>query len=174
MSDAMGDRTKMYEMAEAGRKFTPLLPIVARLDGKGFSSKFTHGLARPYDERLSNLMVETVKHLVEETAAVMGYTQSDEITLAVLQHHGEPDLLRRSNPEDDQFWRRSVRFTSTSCFPSSSPKRATRNRYLTAVWQLPTLDEGANAFLWREFDATKNSLISMAAQEFYSHKELIT
>ncbi len=81
MTDAMGDRMKDFEMMEAGRRFMPLLPIVARLDGKGFS-KFTNGLARPYDERLSNLMVETVKYLVQESNAVMGYTQSDEITLA--------------------------------------------------------------------------------------------
>lgn len=81
MNDDLGDRMKVYEMAEAGRKFMPLLPIVARLDGKGFSS-FTKGLLRPYDERLSNLMVDCTKYLVSETNACCGYTQSDEITLA--------------------------------------------------------------------------------------------
>ncbi len=39
------------------------------------------------------------------------------------------------------------------------------------VFQLPNKVECANAFLWREFDATKNS-ISMAARSVYSHKEL--
>lgn len=39
------------------------------------------------------------------------------------------------------------------------------------VFQLPTRAEAANVFLWREQDATKNA-ISMAAREYYSHKEL--
>jgi tRNA(His) guanylyltransferase len=39
------------------------------------------------------------------------------------------------------------------------------------VFQLPNRAEAANAFLWREKDATKNA-ISMAARSFYSHKAL--
>jgi tRNA(His) guanylyltransferase len=39
------------------------------------------------------------------------------------------------------------------------------------VWNVPNLDEGANAFLWREYDATKNS-ISMAARAYYEHSEI--
>jgi len=39
------------------------------------------------------------------------------------------------------------------------------------VWSVPNRTEGANVFVWREWDATKNS-ISMAAQEYYSHREL--
>lgn len=35
------------------------------------------------------------------------------------------------------------------------------------VWNVPTLEEGANCFLWREWDATKNS-ISMAAQHSWA------
>ena len=54
MADALGDRMKGYEMVEAGRRFMPLLPVIARSDGKCFS-KFTKVLARPFDERLSVL-----------------------------------------------------------------------------------------------------------------------
>lgn len=39
------------------------------------------------------------------------------------------------------------------------------------VWNVPNKDEAANTILWREKDATKNS-ISMAARHYYSHKEL--
>ena len=39
------------------------------------------------------------------------------------------------------------------------------------VFNLPTLDEVANAFLWRELDATKNA-ISMAASYYFSPKQL--
>jgi tRNA(His) 5'-end guanylyltransferase len=45
-------------------------------------------------------------------------------------------------------------------------------RFDARVYNVPTLDEAVNSFLWRELDATKNS-ISMAAQVFYSHSELM-
>ena len=72
-NDQMGDRMKSYEAQTCGIKLIPRIPVIARLDGKGFS-KFTKGLKRPYDERLSNLMVETTKYLVKETNANCGYS----------------------------------------------------------------------------------------------------
>jgi tRNA(His) guanylyltransferase len=39
------------------------------------------------------------------------------------------------------------------------------------VFQLPSKDEAANAFLWRAMDARKNA-ISMVAQSKFSHKKL--
>ena len=80
--DIFGSRMKEYEGCEAKRMLMPLLPALARLDGKCFSG-FTKGLDRPYDIRMSNLMVETTSALVEETNALIGYTQSDEITLVM-------------------------------------------------------------------------------------------
>ena len=44
-------------------------------------------------------------------------------------------------------------------------------RFDCRVFNVPTLDEAVNTFLWREQDATKNS-ISMAAQSVYSHNQL--
>ena len=70
----------MYEGIEAGRRFIPTLPVMARMDGRGFS-KFTKGMNRPYDERMSAAMVETTVALVKATGACFGYSQSDEITL---------------------------------------------------------------------------------------------
>jgi tRNA(His) 5'-end guanylyltransferase len=164
---------KYLEGMEAGRRFLPLLPIVARLDGKGFS-KFTNGLERPYDKRLSDLMIETVKYLVEETNAVCGYTQSDEITLAWYSGTTESQIYfdgRIQKMVSVLAAKCSVKFNRL--LPSFiAEKTAAEPVFDCRVWQLPTLEEGANAFLWREFDATKNS-ISMAAQEFYSHGELM-
>lgn len=39
------------------------------------------------------------------------------------------------------------------------------------MWNVPSLEEAANAFLWRELDATKNS-IAMAARAYFSHKQI--
>ena len=172
MNDPLGDRMKKYELTEAGRHLLPLLPVVARLDGKGFSG-FTRHLARPYDVRLSNLMVETTTYLVQETAAVCGYTQSDEITLAWYS----PDYA--SQIYFDGRIQKMVSILAAKCsvhfnrlLPKFIPEKAEQEPVFDCrVWNLPTLEEAANAFLWREFDATKNS-ISMAAQEFYSHAQL--
>src|SRR5579871_3851775 len=81
MDESLGDRMKRYESAEAGRRLMPLLPALARLDGRAFHS-FVRGLQKPFDKRLSELMIDTATFLVRETNAVVGYTQSDEITLA--------------------------------------------------------------------------------------------
>lgn len=171
--DCFGDRMKEYEMAEAGRKFTKLLPIVARLDGKCFS-KFTKGLARPYDKRMSDLMIATTKYLIEETGAVMGYTQSDEISLAWYSNNRKSTIYydcRIQKMTSDLSAAASVYFNSR--LKDFIPEKANKlPRFDARLWQLPTLNEAANAFLWREQDASKNS-ISMAASEYFSHKELL-
>lgn len=66
MTDALGERMKAYEAPEAQRRFLEGVPIVVRIDGKRFS-RWTRGLARPFDPRLSNIMVDTTVHLVRET-----------------------------------------------------------------------------------------------------------
>lgn len=173
MDDALGDRMKLYETAESGRRFMPLLPIMARIDGRCFSS-FTRGMARPFDPAFSLAMRQTTHHLVEETNACMGYTQSDEITLAW-----------HSQSIKSQVWfdGRIAKMTSQlgalatlrfyRIIVRSMPDYADREPTFDArVWQVPNQTEGANVFLWREWDATKNST-SMAASHYYSHKELI-
>jgi tRNA(His) 5'-end guanylyltransferase len=172
--DNFGDRMKAYEMEEAGRKLMPHLPVIARLDGKGFS-KFTKDLVRPYDERLSRLMVDTVKYLVEETNALCGYTQSDEITLGWYTPPRIENLVFFEGRIQ-----KMVSVLAGECswifnrlLPAYIPEKANQKAIFDCrVWAVPTLDEAANAFLWRELDATKNS-ISMAASAYYKHKELM-
>lgn len=170
--DDFGDRMKSYEMAEAGRSLMPLLPIIARIDGKSFS-KFTRGLGRPFDERLSRLMIDTVQYLVLETNAVLGYTQSDEITLA---------WYYRNYEQTPWFGGRTQKMCSvlasitTAYFNANKaeilPEKKDRFALFDCrVWNVPNIVEAANCFLWREQDATKNA-ISMAANHYYSHNEL--
>ena len=172
MNDDLGDRMKEYEMAEAGRKAMRRLPIMVRLDGKGFS-KFTAGLTRPYDKRLSDLMVDTTKYLVEESGAVCGYTQSDEISLVLwadsvksqIYFDGRLQKLTRVLAA-----RASVFFCSLIEF--RLPEKSGQTPVFDCrAWNVPDKTEATNTLLWRELDATKNS-ISMAAREYYSHSEL--
>lgn len=170
--DNLGDRMKTYEQMEAGRRFLPLLPICARLDGKSFH-RFTHGLARPYDQRLTELMCQTTSYLVEETQANIGYTQSDEISLVWYSSEYKSQIF---------FDRRIQKMTSVLAAITTAYFNKYLAQYLPEkaeqlpvfdcrVWQVPTLEEAANTLLWREFDASKNS-ISMAARHYYPHHAL--
>jgi tRNA(His) guanylyltransferase len=172
MQDKFGDRMKMYESFETGRKFLPTLPVVARIDGRSFS-KFTKGLERPYDTKMSMAMIETTRRLVEATNAKVGYTQSDEITLA-----WHSDDVKSQIFFDGRIFKMTSQLAALATLyfyqevVKSFPEYAKKNPTFDArVWQLPNLTEAANVFLWREWDATKNS-VSMAAHDEFSHKEL--
>lgn len=170
--DPLGDRMKEYEMAEAGRRALPGLPTLARLDGKAFHT-FTKGLERPYDGRLHALMDATTRHLVKESGALIGYTQSDEISL----------LFYASSPRAEPFLGgRFQKLTSilaamaTAFFnrqlAAALPEKAERLPIFDCrVWVVPSLEEAANTLLWREQDAAKNS-VAMAAQSKISHSDL--
>lgn len=165
--DALGDRMKGYEMLEAGRTLLPRLPVLARLDGKAFHT-FTRKMERPFDERFSSLMRRTTEYLVKETHARVGYTQSDEISL----------MWYFDNPDSEAlFGGRVQKLTSIL----ASMAGAFFNRHMEQdwigvpvfdcrVWVVPDLNEAANAFLWREQDATKNS-VQMLARAHFSHKQ---
>lgn len=171
--DLFGDRMKLYENQTCGIRLLPRIPVIARLDGKGFS-KFTKGLKRPYDERLSNLMIETTKYLVRETNANCGYTQSDEITLMWYTEKTNSSIYfdgRFFKMVSDLSAMASVFFNSVLAeyLPEKSNKMP---RFDCRVYSVPNVDEAVNSFLWREMDATKNS-ISMAASAYYSHGKLM-
>jgi tRNA(His) guanylyltransferase len=170
--DALGDRMKMYEGIEAGRRLMPLAPTLARIDGRAFHS-FTRGMERPFDPRFSAAMVATTEHLVRETGACMGYTQSDEITLAwhstdiKSQIYFDGRVAKMVSQLAAQATLAFFREVLTR-MPEYAPRLPT---FDARVWQVPNRTEAANVFLWREWDATKNSL-SMAAAAFYSPKQM--
>lgn len=168
MIDKMGDRLKMFEGIEAGRILIPNLPICVRVDGRAFHT-FTRGMNRPYDERMSKAMIETMKYLVKKTDACIGYVQSDEISLVL------------SDSKDPLFGGRVQKLTSiiaamaTAKFNDEIHKSFPDKplaEFDCRVWNVPNRTEAANTILWREFDATKNS-ISMAARSVYSDNQLL-
>ena len=174
MKDNFGDRMKEYEAAETNRHFIPLLPIYARIDGRCFSS-FTQGMERPYDKTMSSIMVEATKYLVESTHAKIGYTQSDEISLVWLQESYESEMFFCGKIQKLCSVLASMATAKFNHLCNDSVLQDRARKMLPAfdcrVFQLPNRVEAANAFLWREKDATKNA-ISMAARSFYSHKAL--
>lgn len=169
----LSDRMKLYENIGAGQVLMPNLPVMVRLDGKAFHS-WTRGLGRPYDERIQTLFDEVTRFLVEESNAVIGYTQSDEITL-ILWNYGKPE-------SQVYFDGRTSKLTSVlasmatakfnALVPAYLPAKADRLAYFDCrVWNVPDEAEAVNCLIWRELDATRNS-VQMAAQSLYSPKQL--
>ena len=169
--DDFGDRMKMYENMSTFN-LMPLLPVLARIDGRSFHS-FTKGMERPYDPLLSNMMISLATILGKETNASVVYTQSDEIS-----------LLWYSEDRKSQIWFDGKHSKMVSQLAALAtlyfyrlvlgliPDYADRLPSFDArVWNVPNKTEAANVFLWREMDATKNS-ISMAARAMFSDKQL--
>jgi tRNA(His) guanylyltransferase len=169
----LSDRMKLYEGIGAGQMCIPNLPIIARVDGRAFHT-WTRGMQRPYDEPLQRLFDEVTKFLLEETDAVIGYTQSDEINL-ILYNDGKVD-------SQVLFDGRVAKLTSVlasiatakfnALVPNLIPSKIGRLAYFDCrVWNVPNEQEAVNCLIWRELDATRNS-IQMAAQSQYSQKQL--
>jgi tRNA(His) 5'-end guanylyltransferase len=172
METSLSDRMKEYERT-GDASLLPLIPVITRLDGKAFHT-FTQGLPRPYDKRLSDLMTLTTTFLVDYTNACIGYTQSDEITLVWLSENYGTEIFMGG---------RSSKMISLL----SAVTTAIFNRNLAAflpekenklplfdcrVWNVPTKTEACNALVWREQDATRNS-VQMAGQSCFSHAQLM-
>jgi tRNA(His) 5'-end guanylyltransferase len=169
----LGDRMKMYEGVEAQRRLMPLLPVIARLDGRNFHT-FTRDLPRPYDLHLMQLMRELTALLVRECNARLGYTQSDEITLVMYTDDPESQTyfdgrIQKMTSALAAF--ASVHFNALLRDSALAVKAGECPTFDCRVWNVPSLEEAANCVMWREWDATKNS-ISMAAQSKFSHARL--
>lgn len=85
IKDNLGDRMKTYENVTR-TYLTRRTPIIIRIDGKAFHN-FTRGFEKPFDNVLVKTMQQTMKYLCENIeGCVLGYTQSDEITLVLCDY----------------------------------------------------------------------------------------
>lgn len=172
--DALGDRMKAYEAPCTQARAFKGQPFIARLDGRAFS-KLTSGLKRPYDPGFSGFMTDIMAGLVDEFHASIGYTQSDEITLAW--------YLPTNSKSDYEFGGRFHKYLSV--LPSTAVDIAYEvlDKYFNRselrgritmdcrVFAVPTLIEAYNCFLWRQQDATKNA-VNLVAQAEIGHKKI--
>jgi tRNA(His) guanylyltransferase len=167
----IGDWCKWLEKNFSPEIMIPTLPVIIRLDGNNFHN-WTKGLKRPFDEDLNNLMVETTKFLVKETNAVVGYHQSDEITLILYSADRKIALY---NDGKKQKILSKLTSKCANFFNKERIKHLPNHNKIAdfdcRVYQTPTLHDACVQLLWRENDATKNS-ISMLAQSLFSHNDL--
>lgn len=86
MRDDLGVRMKTFYEQIPKMKLMRRTPVIIRIDGKSFHT-FTKGFKKPFDEILMKTMQETTKYLCENIqGCVLGYTQSDEISLVLVDY----------------------------------------------------------------------------------------
>ena len=86
VNDELGNRMKEYYESIPKTKLMRRTPVAIRIDGKAFHT-FTRGFEKPFDRVLIKSMQETMQYLCENIqGCVLGYTQSDEITLILVDY----------------------------------------------------------------------------------------
>ena len=174
---SIGDRMKAYE-AVSKNKLTARTPVIIRLDGKAFHTwtkklESARGKKDPFNEGMREMMVSTTKHIMSIMQnAVIAYTQSDEISILM-------NDWKKLNT--GQWYGNNVqKIVSVSASAASAAFNYTAAQYIEYMGDLALFDsrvfnipkeEVNNYFIWRQQDATRNS-INMLGQHYFSHKEL--
>lgn len=194
--DELGKRMKGYER-EATKKLVKKLPVIIRVDGRAFHT-FTRDLEKPFDDLLIDSMDYTMKYLCKNIAGcVMGYMQSDEISLLLQDYKNEEtqpwfdyrvDKLCSMSASMATFaFNRAFENYTTDLYNTLSTNekmfKENEERIKTLLeccdrgamfdaraFTLP-FEEVTNYFYWREADAMRNS-IEMVGRKYFSHKEL--
>ena len=195
-TSALAKRMKKYE-AVPKNTLMRRTPVIIRVDGRAFHT-FTKGFQKPFDDVLMRVMQDTMKYLCENIqGCVFGYTQSDEITLILIDY-------KKLNSEawfdyEVQKMCSIVASMATMAFnrffmyeyeefnrwiyegsPIDEDKRL-NDVYYNAMckgamfdaraFNLPK-EEVTNNIYWRQLDASRNS-IQMVGQANFSHRELL-
>lgn len=198
----LGDRMKNNYENITRYYLTRRMPVIIRVDGRSFHT-FTRGFNKPFDDILVNTMQDTMKYLCENIqGCVLGYTQSDEISL-VLTDYAEitTDAWFGNNLQKmcsvsasmatlafNKFFSGRVQDFMYACCDEFGdnvlPEK--QNDYDNAVkvyfnklnaamfdsrvFTIPK-EEVCNYLIWRQQDATRNSIQSVGQANF-SQKEL--
>lgn len=193
--DSLGDRMKRYE--NCYRLSLPRrMPVIIRIDGRAFHT-FTRGFKRPFDNVMRQTMQQVALDLANEVAGCkLAYVQSDEISLLLTNDDTldtEPwfgnvlqklvSITSSIATRSFNYWYRAkvnantIWYEDEKCFkmPGGIPLTVYGKGFDAATFDsrafvIPEA-EVVNYFLWRQQDATRNS-IEMCAQSMFSHKEL--
>lgn len=167
--EALGNRHKRFESLGTQQRLMPNTPYVVRLDGRAFHT-FTKGLQRPFDTDFSSCLIETTEYLVDKTNADVGYCQSDEITLSFVGNKDLPFDGRISKMGSIYAAMASVVFNQliAECLPHKAKEMPL---FDARIWNLPTVDDLTENLVWRQADASRNSL-TMAAHHYFDNATL--
>ena len=191
MKNDIGKRMKEFYEVRTRTYLPRRTNTIIRIDGKSFHT-YTKGLGRPFDKSLIEDMVETTKFLCKEIqGAKLGFCQSDEISILLTDY----DKIGTHAWFDGQVQKivsvaaslaaakfnqlRYIRMQEISkseesdfeTFVYDSLRSMPLAVFDARVFSIPQMHEVVNYFIWRQEDATRNS-ISMVAQANFSHNQL--
>lgn len=193
VNDNLGTRMKeFYEQVPKFRLYRRT-PVAIRIDGKAFHT-FTRGFQKPFDEILIRSMQATMKYLCENIqGCVLGYTQSDEITLILVDYKNlnsdawfDYEIQKICSIAASMATMAFNKFFSAYVMNTYDPESAASIEDPLYQAYQKSLNKGAmfdarcfnipreevtNLIYWRQLDATRNS-IQMVGQANFSHKEL--
>ena len=195
--DSLGNRMKHNYEEVSRTRLTRRMPVIIRLDGCHFHT-VTKGFKKPFDDVLIKVMDETMKYLCEHIqGCVLGYTQSDEITLVLVDYakfgseawfdyEVQKICSVAASMATMAFNRAFVdavgpffeNYIIADNVTDEDVKLA--NAYARVEYEGATFDarcfnipkeEVTNCVYWRQLDAVRNSILSLA-QSLYSQKEI--
>ena len=196
--DDLGTRMKEFYETIPKTRLMRRCPVAIRIDGKAFHT-FTRGFKKPFDEVLVKAMQDTMKYLCENIqGCVFGYTQSDEITLILLDYQTlDTDAwfgyevqkmcsiaASMATMAFNKFFSMNIAknydIEALHMFGPKSEedeylitllKAETKGAMFDArVFNIPK-EEVTNLVYWRQLDAARNS-VQMVGQANFSHNEL--
>jgi len=150
--DELDRKMRVFETVH-DKCILPNIYIVARIDGRCFTrlTKEIQQFEAPYDIRFRDIMVETVKHLMDCGFRIAyGYTQSDEISLLF-------------HPDENTFQRKERKLNSVLAGEASakfSLLLGALGTFDCRLSQLPNINLVIDYFRWRNEDAHRNALNS--------------
>lgn len=192
--DDLGTRMKTFYENIPKTRLMRRVPVAIRLDGKAFHT-FTRGFQKPFDFVLMDTMQQTMKYLCENIqGCVFGYTQSDEITLILVDYQKftsdawfdyEVQKLTSVSASMatmafNKYFSENVVEYNLTHDPLVKRREGLLDNYISAVEKGALFDarcfnipkeEVTNLIYWRQLDATRNS-IQMVGQAHFSHDEL--
>ncbi len=190
--DDLGTRMKEYYESVPKTHLMRRTPVAIRIDGKAFHS-FTRGFGKPFDQILGDSMVQTMEFLCQNIqGCVFGYTQSDEITLILIDYKNlDTDAwfsyevqkmcsiaASMATMAFNKFFYQNAIVNYASIAKIDTPEycavleKAAENGAMfdARCFNIPK-EEVTNLIYWRQLDAARNS-IQMVGQANFSHKEL--
>ena len=169
MKDELGQRMKSdYE--DALRLYVPRRThVVIRIDGRGFH-QFTKKLERPYCHRLADALDEAALRLSGQMIGCrFAYGQSDEYSF----------VLTDAEPDDAALWFdgnvQKIVSVAASIFTGVFNKAFGGEEsgvFDSRVLVIAQRSEVQKYLLWRQLDASANSL-NMLASAHFTHKDLL-
>lgn len=181
--NGLAQRMKEYYQDAYNIILTKRSNVIIRLDGKSFG-KYTKGLETPFDTGFMEDMNATAKYLAKKIQGCkFAYVQSDEISLLLTDYDTfETDAwfgnklqkivsvtasMATSEFNRVRLMRLCDEFTKNNSYVDASDIEKFRmGEFDSRAFIIPDAEEVVNYFLWRQQDATRNS-ISMAGQKYF-------